>query len=99
MENEHFGITISEAMAGGCVPVVHDSGGPQETVTPDVGFRWNHVDEAVKQVSALMTDHQLQRTLSKSSSEKAWLYSDEAFESSLTRIFLRCQGQANYHLD
>src|SRR6266540_1694231 len=30
MEGEHFGITIVEAMSAGCVPVVHDSGGPKE---------------------------------------------------------------------
>lgn len=95
-ENEHFGITIVEAMAGGCVPVVHDSGGPRETVTPDVGFRWKDVDEAVRQVSAIMTDSQLQRELSKSSSEKAWLYSDEAFESSLMKILDDIRGRANY---
>src|SRR6266705_470460 len=35
--NEQFGITIVEAMAAGCVPVVHDSGGPKEIVTPKVG--------------------------------------------------------------
>src|SRR5207244_11868431 len=31
--NEHFGITIVEAMAAGCVPVVHISGGARELVT------------------------------------------------------------------
>ncbi|HWY28046.1 MAG TPA: glycosyltransferase, partial [Candidatus Sulfotelmatobacter sp.] len=39
-ENEHFGITIVEAMAAGCVPIVHDSGGPREIVGEDIGFRW-----------------------------------------------------------
>ena len=32
MEGEHFGISIVEAMAMGCVPIVHDSGGMREFV-------------------------------------------------------------------
>jgi glycosyltransferase involved in cell wall biosynthesis len=32
MPDEHFGITIIEAMAAGCLPVVHASGGPLEIV-------------------------------------------------------------------
>ena len=32
MPNEHFGIAIIEAMAAGCLPVVHASGGPLEIV-------------------------------------------------------------------
>jgi glycosyltransferase involved in cell wall biosynthesis len=32
MPNEHFGIAVVEAMASGCLPVVHASGGPLEVV-------------------------------------------------------------------
>src|SRR5260370_39614653 len=32
MKGEHFGITVVEAMSAGCVPVVHDSGGPKEII-------------------------------------------------------------------
>lgn len=31
-ENEPFGVSIVEAMSSGCIPVVHDSGGPKEFV-------------------------------------------------------------------
>jgi glycosyltransferase involved in cell wall biosynthesis len=44
MKDEHFGISIVEAMSLGCVPVVHDSGGPREFV-PDE-FRFKTIDEA-----------------------------------------------------
>ena len=47
-QNEHFGITIVEAMAAGCVPVVNDSGGPPEIVSDDVGYRWNSIGEKSK---------------------------------------------------
>src|SRR5438128_21276 len=32
MRGEHFGITVVESMSAGCVPVVHDSGGPKGIV-------------------------------------------------------------------
>ena len=42
--NEHFGISIVEAMAMGCVPIVHNSGGPREFVPSD--HRFNNICEA-----------------------------------------------------
>ncbi len=35
MPNEHFGITAVQAIAAGCLPIVHDSGGQKETVPFD----------------------------------------------------------------
>ena len=43
-ENEHFGISIVEAMASGCIPVVHNSGGPKEFVPSNL--RFSNIDEA-----------------------------------------------------
>jgi glycosyltransferase involved in cell wall biosynthesis len=45
---EHFGVSIAEAMASGCIPIVHDSGGPREFV-PET-FRFNSVEEAAKKI-------------------------------------------------
>ena len=45
MKDEDFGITICEAIAGGCLPVVHDSGGPMEIV-PTKSLRFESVQEA-----------------------------------------------------
>jgi glycosyltransferase involved in cell wall biosynthesis len=45
---EHFGISIVEAMAFGCTPVVYNSGGPREFVARD--FRYDSIEEAAKQV-------------------------------------------------
>jgi glycosyltransferase involved in cell wall biosynthesis len=39
-ESEHFGISVAQAIAHGCVPIVHDSGGQVELVTdPALRFR------------------------------------------------------------
>ena len=47
-KNEHFGVSIVEAMSLGCMPVVHDSGGPTEFVPSR--FRFKIVEEAAKKV-------------------------------------------------
>jgi alpha-1,2-mannosyltransferase len=85
-ENEHFGITIVEAMAAGCVPIVHDSGGPKEIVTEDVGFRWLDLSTAARQITAVAESDQLWRGLSAASSVRARLFRPEVFESEITGV-------------
>lgn len=85
-QNEHFGITIVEAMAAGCVPVVNDSGGPREIVSDSVGFRWRHVDEAVGQVSRLIRDEDLRRGLSSEAASRASRFGPDAFESGIGSV-------------
>jgi glycosyltransferase involved in cell wall biosynthesis len=85
-QNEHFGITIVEAMAAGCVPVVNDSGGPREIVSDDVGYRWNRIDEAVRQISNLIDDEALRRELSKAATSRARQFGPDEFESGLGKV-------------
>jgi len=79
-QNEHFGITIVEAMAAGCVPVVNDSGGPPEIVSDDVGYRWNSIGEASTQVSTMIEDDDLRREKSKAAVLRADLFGPAPFE-------------------
>jgi glycosyltransferase involved in cell wall biosynthesis len=84
-ENEHFGITIVEAMAAGCVPIVHDSGGPREIVTSDVGFRWSDLSTAARQITTLSENDNLRRGFSAASSARSKQFRPEVFESEMTR--------------
>ena len=84
--NEHFGITIVEAMAAGCVPVVHNSGGPREIVTNNVGYKWSTVPEASSQIADLIGDDALRREFSKVAAARSKLFGPEAFESGLARV-------------
>ena len=87
-QNEHFGITIVEAMAAGCVPVVHDSGGPREIVSPDTGLRWNSLNEAIEQISALIEDDRSRRRFSTTAVSNAKRFGPEEFESGLRKLIL-----------
>ena len=48
MIGEHFGISIVEAMAAGCVPIVHNSGGMKEFVPRE--YRYESVKEAAEKI-------------------------------------------------
>lgn len=84
--NEHFGITIVEAMAAGCVPVVHNTGGPREIVSEDVGYRWNSIDEAARQVSTMIGDDALRRDKSKAAALRAEQFGPGPFESGMGKV-------------
>jgi glycosyltransferase involved in cell wall biosynthesis len=50
MEGEHFGISTVEAMALGCLPIVHNSGGMKEFV-PDQ-YRYDNLQEAADKIAS-----------------------------------------------
>jgi glycosyltransferase involved in cell wall biosynthesis len=50
LEDEPFGITAVEAIAAGCIPLVHDSGGQRETV-PLPELRYKELSEIPEMIS------------------------------------------------
>jgi alpha-1,2-mannosyltransferase len=46
MVGEHFGISIVEGMAAGCIPVAHNSGGVKESIG-NFGFTYNTIAECI----------------------------------------------------
>jgi alpha-1,2-mannosyltransferase len=87
-ENEQFGISIVEAMAAGCVPVVHDSGGPREIVTDNTGFRWRDASQASASVSLVIRDPGMRRELSEAAMMRASKFSSDNFESSMANMLV-----------
>jgi len=85
MRGEHFGITIVESMSAGCVPVVHDSGGPREIVG-SVGLLWRQVDEIPNLLSAANGSFEV---MSKLSIERARHFSREKFDESFGEVLER----------
>jgi len=55
MIGEHFGISIVEAMAAGCIPVVHNSGGAKEAIG-DFGRVYNATEECSTQIGGTLRE-------------------------------------------
>ncbi len=53
-KNEPFGISPVEAMASGCIPLVHNSGGNKETV-PFLELRFNNEKQAIEKLKYLLS--------------------------------------------
>jgi glycosyltransferase involved in cell wall biosynthesis len=49
MEGEHFGIAPMEALAAGCITLVHNSGGAGDFVPED--YRWNTVEDLKEKIA------------------------------------------------
>ncbi len=92
-KNERFGIAIVEAMAAGCVPIVHDSGGPREIVTQGTGFRWNELEDALNKISLVSDDDEMRIEMAKAARVRAQDFRPEVFEDSFSRLTQRYQTQ------
>jgi len=90
MPNEHFGISVIEAMAAGLVPVVHRSGGPWLDILGGVqgryGFSYSNPEEAGELISQLIHDDGLLREVSERAVERARLFSFNSFKNKFIRI-------------
>lgn len=54
MIGEHFGISIVEAMARGCIPIVHNSGGMKEFVPAQ--YRYENLEDAARKIETAMDE-------------------------------------------
>jgi alpha-1,2-mannosyltransferase len=54
MVGEHFGISIVEAMAAGCIPIVHNSGGAREYVPAE--YRYENIHDAAQKIEKTVYD-------------------------------------------
>lgn len=78
---EHFGLTVVEAMATGALPVVHGTGGPAEIVRPVDGLQtWADLDELRAETRALIQRDPTERLeLRRAAALRAQDFSVEAF--------------------
>ncbi|MCL2134972.1 MAG: glycosyltransferase, partial [Candidatus Bathyarchaeota archaeon] len=75
MIGEHFGISIGEAMAAGCIPVIHTHGGPIE-IAGEHGFTFNDLKSCVEAVKkALECETDINAIV-----KRAETFSDDAFK-------------------
>lgn len=77
---EHFGITIVEAMAAGCVPLLVAKGGAKEIIKEGkIGFLWEQETELIKLTRVLTDNPQNFQTLSKAVIKLSRTFSKKRF--------------------
>ncbi len=80
---EHFGIAVAEALAAGCLPFVHASGGQQEVVAGIDALRYEDVPSAVTTTASVLDSSETQASLRDRLDGRAAQYSRDRFERAM----------------
>lgn len=84
---EHFGISVVEAMAAGCVPVIVNIGGHKEIVkNKENGFLWESIDELKHATLILTKDDQTRQKIAQKARERAKTFSVQRFETKMLEV-------------
>lgn len=85
---EHFGISVVEAMASGCVPVVHKSGGPYLDIIERgrVGFAFESVKELANNINVLLQNHNLFRDFSQKAMQRSKFFGSARFKMEFSNL-------------
>jgi alpha-1,2-mannosyltransferase len=90
MPYDHFGISVVEAMASGCVPVVHRSGGPWQDILDgrqgEFGFSYVAAEEAASFISALITDENLRSEMASRNLYRAKKFDRSVFMKKVVKV-------------
>ncbi|NMC36440.1 glycosyltransferase family 4 protein [Candidatus Beckwithbacteria bacterium] len=77
---EHFGISIVEAMAAGCIVIAHNSGGIPEIITDKKnGYLWHEKKQLLQLTQNLISNPAKKISLIKKARKDALKFSKEAF--------------------
>jgi len=78
---EHFGISLVEAMAAGCIPLVYTAGGHKEIVKNNYsGFLWQKEGELTQLTEKLLADNKKMRDLARQVRQESDKFSYARFE-------------------
>jgi len=84
---EHFGMTIVEAMAAGCVPVVIGKGGAKEIIrSREHGFLWENEKELIKITQEMIDSPKTLNTLVKAVVKSSQKFSKKQFQQRFNEI-------------
>lgn len=86
-KTEHFGITVVEAMAAGCVPIVVGKGGYTGIVKNGKnGFLWSSTEELVDLTRRLIEKERRLSQVAKKAQRRSERFSEERFEKEILKI-------------
>ena len=89
MKEEHFGIAPAELQRAGCIPFVHNSGGPVEIVGGDPRLTFDGVKDAVGKIVRVIEDQDLERQLQGQVAKRRDWFSTNKFCESIHEIITR----------
>ena len=84
--DEHFGIAPAEILAAGCLPFVHDSGGPVEIVGAHPDLVFDTVADAAERIGRVLADAELERALRRHAAARRQRFTAAAFCAELRAI-------------
>lgn len=82
---EHFGMAVAEMVAAGCIPFVHDSGGPPDIVGNDPRLRYSTEADAFEKIVRVLESPREQGDIRAALEGRRRAYTPEAFASSIRR--------------
>ncbi len=86
---EHFGITLVEAMAAGCIPLVCNAGGYKEIIqNNENGFLWNNTSELISQTKKLSLDKLKQSQLITKAKSFSNKFNYEKFDQEFIKLLV-----------
>jgi glycosyltransferase involved in cell wall biosynthesis len=89
-KQEHFGMSIVEAMSAGAVPFAFDAGGPRETIRPGInGHLWRDVDELVDRTRHLISNPARMNSMSATAIADSQRFAAEGFLARMDAIIAR----------
>ncbi len=87
MRNEHFGMGTVEAMASGCVPVNHNSGGSVGILNKGkFGFLFNDPSEIATYIDRVMSDERYFKKMSAAVETRAQWYDESHFRQRILKL-------------
>jgi glycosyltransferase involved in cell wall biosynthesis len=94
MRQEHFGIAPAELLAGGCIPFVPNDGGQVDIVGAEPRLRYSCVDEAVRNIVAVMTSPVEQAALRAYLRSRRDLFSTRRFVATIQSLVEEVRNRA-----